>query len=363
MSTIGDELLNNTDEIIQRWYDAWRKTTSADECVSEAALKDDIPRQLKFIGEQIQNLDDAEAPERMWKNPERLDPEKRVEQHTPIEEVVQEYSLAVRTVRDWVEERGLDPDFREYSYFYSALFELAAESVRRYANHQAKVVREDRAQYLAGVMHQLRTPLSALSMQTELVADHGARPDEAFIARLQRNVRRMEELVNRILRLERFQPGECPVNPQDVFPARIIDDLMSDQERAAARKGLRFEAHVNRSMCMKLDPNLFIDALGNLVHNAIKYTNEGRVIVDAVEHPKEVLFRVRDSGPGIPPEKQRTLFKDAQPGHASGAGIGLQIAEHAAQAQGGRITVESEIGKGTIFNLRLPREVKARRSD
>jgi two-component system sensor histidine kinase SenX3 len=209
-------------------------------------------------------------------------------------------------------------------------------------------------------MHQLRTPLSALSLQVELLGRNEQRTDVEVINKLRRNVRRVRVLVDGILRLERFQTWEVPVRPEEVHPAQLVDGIVSDHEVEASRKGLRFEAHVNRSLRMTLDSDLFLDALGNLVSNAVKYTLRGVVIVDAEEEADSVVFSVRDSGPGIAAEKQQELFKHAQPGSVGGAGIGLQIAQHAAQAQGGSLAVQSELGKGSVFSLRLPRAVAAR---
>jgi two-component system sensor histidine kinase SenX3 len=170
----------------------------------------------------------------------------------------------------------------------------------------------------------------------------------------------MRVLVDGVLRLERYQTWEVPVHPEEVHPAQLIDGIVSDYEAQAARKGLRFEAHVNRSLRMTVDPDLFTDALGNLVQNAVKYTTRGFVIIEAKEEGQAVVFRVRDSGPGITPDRQQELFTHAQQGSLGGAGIGLQIAQHAAQAQGGAVGVTSEIGKGTVFTLRLPRVVVGR---
>ena len=363
MSTLGEELRENHAAIVQRWYERWCETSDPHAEVGEAALKNSLPTQLRLIGEQLRNFETAQRADEMWHVTERLDPEARVSQEIPVEEVIQEYGLVTDVVRDWIEDRGIDVGFEEYSYFYRSIYELTAESVRRYNEYQAEQVRLDRAQYLAAVMHQLRTPLSALSMQVELLDLRDRGPDADAIRTLQRNVRRIRVLVDSILRLERFQVWEVPVRPKTLRPARLIDDILTDHEIEAARKGLRFEAHVNRSLTMDLDPDLFTDALGNLVQNAVKYTTEGFVIVSAEEHPDSVRFCVRDSGPGIAEEKRRTLFKKAQPGSAGGAGIGLQIAQHAAKAQGGRIDVESELGEGTLFSLRLPRVVSAREGE
>jgi signal transduction histidine kinase len=212
-------------------------------------------------------------------------------------------------------------------------------------------------------MHQLRTPLAALSTQVELLAREERRPDPAALHRLRRNVRRIRVLVDGILRLERYRTWEVPVRPEQVYPARLVDEIVSDHEAEAARKQLRFEAHVDRSVQVSVDPDLFSDALGNLVQNAVKYTDRGFVIIDAAEQDDHLEFRVRDSGPGLSPEKQRVLFKHAQPGGLGGAGIGLQIAHHAARAQGGEVEVQSEPGKGSVFCLRLPRVVAAREAE
>lgn len=360
MQSLSEELRNHHAEIVQRWYDRWRESSHPSHHVGETALKNSLAAQLQLIGKQLQDLRTAEDPEQIWKVADRLDPEARVDQEMPIEEVVQEYDLAIDVVRAWIEERGIEVSFTDYSYFYRSMFELTAESVRRYAVRQAQEVRTQRAQYLSGVMHQLRTPLAALYLQVELLERSEQRPDAAALSKLRRNVRRIRVLVDGILRLERFHSSEVPLRPVEVQPAALIDEIVSDYEADAARKGLRFEAHVNRSLRMKLDPDLFLDAFGNLVHNAVKYTEEGFVIIDVAEHADSVLFCVRDSGPGLKEEKQRKLFRQAQPGSAGGAGIGLQIAQHAAMAQGGLIEVESEAGKGSVFSLRLPRTVSER---
>lgn len=360
MKSLGEELRKNHAALVQRWYEEWRQSSHPRHDLGAAVLKNSLGAQFRLIGEQLRDLATAEHPEQIWTITERLDPEGRVDQEMPIEEVVQEYSLAIDVVRTWIEEQGIDVSFTDYSYFFRAMYELTAETVRRYTKHQTEVVRKQRAHYLAAVMHQLRTPISAVMMQVELLEQGGQTPDTEAVKRLRRNLRRVGVLVDGILRLERFQTWEVPVRPEEIVPAQLVDDLVSDHERTAARKGLRVEVHVNRSLRMIVDPDLFSDALGNLIQNAIKYTHDGFVIVEATEQEDAVVFSVRDSGPGIDAEAQRWLFKQSQPGSLGGAGIGLQIAQHAAQAQDGFIEVESEVGRGSTFSLCLPRVVSPR---
>ncbi len=352
---LGSHLVANTDEIVHRWYERWQRSSLRREDLSQAALKDLLGPQLHLIGQQLLDLERAEDPEQMWTITERLDPEERVGQDIAIEEVVLEYAIAVDVVRDWIEEREIDVPFREYSYFYASIFELVAESVRRYASHQAERVRADRAEYLAGVMHQLRTPLSVVAMQVDQLD-----PDAPATRTLKRNVGRVRALVDQILRLERFEPSELPVHPEEVAARDLAASIVADYRHDADRKGLRLEVDVDPALRMHVDKVLFADALGNFVHNAVKYTRAGRVRVDAVPGPDDVTVRVRDSGPGIPEEQRRTLFDRVQPGGAGGAGLGLRIAKRAARAMGGEVGVESEPGRGSLFWLRLPYRVRRR---
>lgn len=362
MSELASEIRDHTDEIVQRWHDAWREREKPHHDLSEAALKDALPQQLRVIADQLADLERATPPRELWRRvPERLDPEHRIAQEVGIEEVVQEYGLAVQVVRDWIEERDVEVSFEEYSYLYQALFELAAESVRRYAAREAELVTDARAEYLAGVMHQLRTPLSALALTIELLgADEPRPPSSVELARLRRNARRITTLVEGVLRLERYRPRELPVHPEEVQPARILDEIVSDHEREAARKGLRFEVRVDRSLRMTVDPELLTDCIGNLVHNAVKYTAQGEVRIELEAKASDVVFRIRDTGPGIDEETRSKLFDRIQPGKAGGAGLGLRIARHAAQAMGGRIELESEVGRGSTFCVTLPRDVPPR---
>lgn len=360
MSSLSDELLTRSADIVQRWYEAWKRTEHPHPEVGEAALKDSLGAQLELIGEELRDLARAEVPEAIWQVPERLDPEKRVSQEIPIEEVVQEYRLAVETVRGWIRERGIEVPFKEFSYFYEAMFELTAESARRYSRYQREVITRDRARYLAGVMHQLRTPLSALAIGVETLGRLDRAPESLTVERLRRNVRRIRFLVEGVLRLERFRPWELPVRPEEIRPARVIEELMSDLERDASAKGLRFEAHVNRSLRMSVDPDLFSDALGNLMQNAIKFTAGGFVIVEAEECGDEVVFRVHDSGVGIAEERRQGLLREVQPGSEGGVGLGLRIARNAAEAMGGELGYESAVGRGSVFWVRLPCAAAAR---
>lgn len=358
MAALGDELLAHRDEIVERWYRAWGKSPHPHQQVSEKELKDKLPVQLQVVGEQLRDFSSAEDPDVMWKRAERLDPELRVGEGIPIQDVVLGYKLVVNVLRNWIRERSIEVSFSEYTYIYDAFFELVAEAVRRYADFQAREVARERAEYLAGITHQMRSPLSAIALSIQLLDQVAPPVDAGVVERIRRNVHRLRNLVDGVMRLERFKPNELPVKPCPVYPARLIDEIVSDHELEAGRKGLRLEVRVNRTLRATMDPELFRDALGNLLDNAIKYTPSGFIRVEVGEEPETVLFTVTDSGPGISPERQRALFAPVRPDAGGGVGIGLTVAHRAVAAQGGVVGVESELGEGSAFWFRLPRHVK-----
>jgi two-component system sensor histidine kinase SenX3 len=198
-------------------------------------------------------------------------------------------------------------------------------------------------------------------MATAILDQDPAVRDLAPMEHLRRNVRRVRFLVDGVLRLERFQPEELPVSPEDVQPAGLVDSIMSDLNTDARQKGLRFEHRISRTLCMSVDRDLFVDAMGNLIQNAVRNTARGSVLIDADEDVDSVVFRVRDTGAGIPEDLRPHILRElVRPGAAGGNGIGLLVAQRAVAAQGGEIGFESEIGRGSNFWVRLPRHVAAR---
>jgi two-component system, OmpR family, sensor histidine kinase SenX3 len=153
---------------------------------------------------------------------------------------------------------------------------------------------------------------------------------------------------------------EISVRPQLVCPADIVRNVIADNDHDAAVKGLRLESAVDGSLKLQIDPELFLDAIGNLIQNAVKYTTSGFVRVESQEQDDGIVFKVIDSGSGVSGERLGTLFRTFQPGQGGGVGIGLIIVHRAVTAQGGTVGVESRPGKGSAFWFRLPRVVRAR---
>ncbi|MDB4996103.1 MAG: histidine kinase [Myxococcaceae bacterium] len=360
--SFGQILIDDLNPLIERWYKRWREEGPAHEDVSEVALKDLAPLQLRVIADALcDGTYRSESPHALWRNNEaRLQPEHRVPQLIPVEEIVQEYWLLVSTVRDWAEEKHLAPKFAEYTYFYEAIFELIAESVRRYSAFKAEEVRRERAQYVAGIAHQMRGPISVLATGLaglDIVRDP---ENEHLLASLRRNIQRLTAQVAAVMRLERYREEEVPVHPEAIYPARVIDEIVSDMRDEAAKKAVAVEIVANRRAQIEADPQLLVDALDNLIGNAVRYTDTGSIRIEMEESDEAIEFRVTDTGPGIDRERKAELFKPVHSARRGGLGLGLAVACRSVKAQGGAIGVESTPGKGSTFWFRLPRSVHAR---
>jgi two-component system, OmpR family, sensor histidine kinase SenX3 len=360
VSKLALALIEQHDHITQLWYDAWRESKLPHLEITEAALKDHLSPQLLRIGEQMKDLSTAKSPEENWQIFNSMDPEARVDQNMPIEEVVMEFSLALDVLRQWIKDQKIEPSFDEFSYLYQNFFELTSESVRRYQVYRQEQISQERSRYLAGLTHQMRTPISTLMMQMQII-ERQREVTPSFINVCQRNLKRLSLMVNTVMRLERFKPNELPVRPRLIYPARLIDQSVDDYQPEASHKGLRLEVDADRTLDMYVDPDLLLDALGNLIDNAVKYTTTGyvRVEVRTVSETNEVSFTVSDSGPGIPPDRQEGLFGPLKPVELSGAGIGMHVAQRAVTAMGGTIGIKSILGQGTSVWFRLPKSLSA----
>lgn len=203
----------------------------------------------------------------------------------------------------------------------------------------------------------MRTPLSTLASQVELL-ESGQTLDPKSLSQLRRSVKRLTLLVEGVMRTERFSASEMPLHPKRLCLRELVRRVRDDHAEQASRKGIDLIAEAAPSLEASLDEDLCIDALSNLVDNAIKHTARGSVRLIAHESDEDsVTFEVIDSGKGIPPERQADIFDVVLSDIAGGAGLGLSIASHAVRAQGGNIAVESEAGRGSTFRIRLPKQV------
>jgi two-component system phosphate regulon sensor histidine kinase PhoR len=222
-----------------------------------------------------------------------------------------------------------------------------------------------RRDFVAHVSHELKTPLAAIRGCAETLSD-GALDDPAaahpFLDRILAHCGRLETLVSDLLMLSRLETAERSrvLSPVDLANlARRVAEQLGDQ---TAARDTRLTVTATGDATLLGEPDALERMLANLADNAVKYGRPGGAVAIEVEgRPSEVLLRVRDDGPGIPTELLPRVFErffrlDGGRGRAEGGtGLGLAIVKHTALAHGGTVEIESALGHGSTFHVRLPR--------
>ena len=232
-------------------------------------------------------------------------------------------------------------------------------------SHQLEVASQHKSQFLANMSHELRTPLNAIIGYTEMLADglYGEIGEKAqgILERVQSNGRHLLGLINDVLDLSKIEAGQLTLTTEQYSVADVVATVLSATESLARTKGLNLSSSVASGLPVGSgDARRLTQVLLNLVGNAIKFTDSGSVEIRARQVIDDFEFSVVDSGFGIAPEHQARIFDEFQQidntstRKTGGTGLGLSISRRIVEMHGGRITVESEIGKGSTFKVTVP---------
>ena len=238
---------------------------------------------------------------------------------------------------------------------YATLEARIAERTEQLAQaNQAKT------RFLAAASHDLRQPMFALALTVGELRETALAPELAALARrIERSVDALEDLLDALLDVSKLDAGA--IQPERrVFPLQPLLDRLADEFAPAAEaRGLRFRV-APTSLWTESDPTLLGRCLLNLVANAVRYTREGGVVVGCRRHGGEAEIVVADSGIGIAAADHARIFEEfyqagsPQPDRAKGLGLGLAIVDRVARLLGHSITVKSQVGRGSVFGVRVP---------
>lgn len=241
------------------------------------------------------------------------------------------------------------------------------EEELRHAKEAAEAANRTKTEFLATMSHELRTPLHIIMGYTGLMieGEFGAIGTEQKdrLQRIQRSSYELLDLITAALDLSRLEAGRLPIEIKEVRIAALLDELQKETQGLLEQSPVSFVWQVEPDLLsIRTDPNKLKIVLKNLVGNAIKFTAEGSVSVIARNHAGGVEISTTDTGIGIPPEELLMIFDPFQQGENSaealyeGTGLGLHIVKRMLTLLGGRIEVESEVGRGSTFRVWMPVE-------
>ncbi len=236
-------------------------------------------------------------------------------------------------------------------------------------NEELAQTSKAKSEFLANMSHELRTPMNAMLGFTEMLLDdlYGEVPTalKEPIMDIQVNGRHLLRLINDVLDLSKIEAGRMELAPGEYSVREVIDIVHVSLRSLAAEKGLEFVKSVPDDLPVAYgDNSRLTQCLMNLAGNAIKFTKQGRVEIGVELAGDELIYRVVDTGIGIPQDELENVFAEFRQVDATvtrefgGTGLGLSITKKFVEMHGGRIWVESEIGKGCTFFFAVPLRTK-----
>jgi signal transduction histidine kinase len=244
----------------------------------------------------------------------------------------------------------------------------ASQELQR-LNERLQQASKAKSNFLANMSHELRTPMNAILGFVEMMLDeiYGEVPPQLRepLTDVQTNGKHLLRLINDVLDLSKIEAGRMELVLADYSVQDVVETIRTSLQSLALEKGLEFVAAAGDDIPLAFgDGKRITQCLMNLVGNALKFTKHGRVAVAVEQQGKDLLYRVSDTGIGIPKEELENIFGEFQQVDTaitrefSGTGLGLNISKKFVEMHGGRIWVESELGAGSTFFFTVPLRVE-----
>ncbi|MEM4257551.1 MAG: HAMP domain-containing sensor histidine kinase [Candidatus Thermoplasmatota archaeon] len=230
---------------------------------------------------------------------------------------------------------------------------------------ERKEIDKAKSEFLSITSHELRTPMTPMKAQLQMLENgfFGSLTDKQkeSIRIIMRNAERLDKIIEDFLEISRIEAARLKFVFRKVDLTQILHDTVSFLEGFAREKNITLKIHTTQLPIIEVDPDRVSQVLRNLVHNAIKFSPENSVVdIDAYEKDGYIQFSVADHGVGMKPADQIRVFEpfyqieDHLNRKHGGTGLGLTICRGIVEAQKGKIWVESEVGKGSIFYFTVP---------
>lgn len=295
------------------------------------------------------------------------------------EEQLKQQQEELRAINEELEEKNeyLEEQKKQVAAKNQSLEEIRLELERR--ARELEVASKYKSEFLANMSHELRTPLNSLLLLSRALQENAKgnlSPDQVESAGvIHKSGMDLLQLINEVLDLSKIEAGRMTLGIDDTELAEVARSIERSFKHVAAQKGLDFKIVIDDALPPRIrtDSQRLQQILNNLISNALKFTEQGRVTV-TVQRPsadadltqsslnpgRSVAFCVEDTGIGIPPEQHLLVFEAFQQADGGtarkygGTGLGLSISRELAKLLGGEIRLESHPGQGTTFTLYLP---------
>jgi two-component system phosphate regulon sensor histidine kinase PhoR len=353
--------------LLTRWRAQIRELPSARH-LDVPTLNDHMPGLLDALATALDAASDQTIPEAIQQASAQSHGLQRFEDGFDIEEIVGEYNILRGCIHDLAIEHGITLQGKPFHIINRVLDQAIGLALQTFSTQRALDVQRRRNEYLSFVAHDIRTPLSALSLAGRVLEltlpNSGYDTHSAQMLKvLRRNVKQLEQLVLQVLaenlHLQKDDGIKLERRSFDLWPMveLLIDDLRSLSEPV----GTQLANAVPDELVVFADANLLTRVLQNLVANAIKYTPGGCVTVGARAIDDGIECWVGDNGSGIPADLLDSVFEkgETDPEKPGGMGLGLAIVKTFVEAHGGSVSVESTQGAGATFRFMLPNKTTA----
>jgi two-component system phosphate regulon sensor histidine kinase PhoR len=362
LSRFASLIRKRGDEILDRWRrEVCRLPGAAN--LDAPTINDQVPQLLENLAEALTQAH-QENPASQTENISAEHGLLRWQAGFDITEVVTEYNILRGCLQDAAEHDGLNLGGPTLHIINGKFDEAVGKAVKAFETMMTIELQHRHEEHIAFLLHDLRTPLEALSLATALLersleVEVRTGTVESALSVLRGNINRLSDRVRQVLGAEKglgrtFQPEYTSVNLKDQ-----VDEMVHDLGPLAASAGTIVSNDVPRDIEIYTDAKLLSQIIQNLLSNALKSTNHGTVEIGArkIRDDGTVECWVRDSGEGIAPDRLERVFErfetDSQPDRR-GIGLGLAIVKEIVELHNGRIRVESEVGKGSVFFFLIP---------
>lgn len=275
-----------------------------------------------------------------------------------ISEISSLIALIMEKRKNAIEEKNLSPELFEIEKDLKILFK---KNQKDFAN--MRKLAKTRTEFLGNVSHELRTPIFSIQGFLETLLN-GAIEDEnvnrRFLKKAMNHTKNLNSLLNDLIDISMIETGEMRMQPTFFNIAELINSVTEEIENIAKEKGIKIiEKYNNPEIEVWGDRDKIKQVMVNLINNAIKYSDNGKIKVFTEVKKDKIEISVKDEGSGIPSESLNRIFErfyqvdKARSKVVGGTGLGLAIVKHIVEAHGSKISVKSKIGEGSVFTFFL----------